>query len=269
MFNPASNGADYIEIFNASERSFDLRKLLIAGKNSSGIIQDATPLSLEEIAIYPGEYKVISTNKPDLTINFNTPEDHICIVNDFPSMPDDKGTVILTDEQGNIIDEVFYHHEWHNPFIVEENGIALERLDPAKQSNDPSNWTSASSLIKGTPGKPNSQSISMNSGSGEIFLDKTIFSPDNDGIDDQLIINYVFKEPGTMGNIRIYNVHGYAIINLKNNELLPARGWTKWEGQDEKGQKCPPGLYIVNASFHTITGTVIKFREAITVAKRF
>ena len=269
MFNPASGGSDYAEIFNVSARSFDLRKLMIAGKNSSGTIQVASPLSFEEIAIYPGEYKVISTNKYDLTNAFHTSEDNICLVNDFPSLPDDMGTVILADEQGNILDEVSYHHEWHNPFITEESGIALERLDPSKFSNDGSNWTSASSLLKGTPGKMNSQNIASGSWSGGISVEQTIFSPDNDGIDDQLIIKYGFKEPGMMGNIRVYNVHGYAIINLMNNQLLPSTGWARWDGQDSKGQKCPPGLYIINASFHSNTGTVIKFREAITLAKRF
>ncbi len=269
MFNPAAGGFDYVEIYNASNKSFDLRKLMIAGKNASGIIQVASSFASEEIALYPGEYKVMSTDKTDLLISFNTPEDNICFVDNLPSMPDDKGQVILTDEQGNIIDEVFYRHEWHNPFITEEDGIALERLNAARPSNDGSNWTSASSLVKGTPGKMNSQNIASNTSADGISIDKTIFSPDNDGIDDQLILRYNFREPGMMGNIRIYNVHGYAIIDLIKNELLPANGWTKWDGQDGKGQKCPPGLYIINASFHTNTGTVIKFREAITVAKRF
>ncbi|MGZ5253793.1 MAG: lamin tail domain-containing protein [Flavitalea sp.] len=269
LFNPSTGGSDYVEIFNRSQKSFDLNKLIIAGRNNVGDLDDGINISAEPLMIYPGEFRAVSTDIKFLEMDYGTASGHLNKVSQLPSMPDDKGIVVLTDEQGKVLDELHYDKSWHHPFLKNEDGISLERLDPGSATNTPSNWTSCATEIKGTPGKVNSQSLANNGIKGGIKIDKKIFSPDNDGFEDFLLLNYSFDQSGVMGSIRIYNVNGQQIRVLLNNELLPVSGWIKWDGSNENKQPCLTGLYILDAVFHTATGKKIKFREAITLAKRF
>jgi hypothetical protein len=269
LFNPSSGGSDYVEIFNRSQKSFDLNKLIISGRNNVGDLDDAVQITTEHRMIFPGEIFAVSTDIKFLQMEYNQEEEYLCEVSRMPSMPDDKGVVVLTDEQGNVIDELHYDKTWHHPFLKNEDGISLERLDAGSPTNSPSNWTSCATIIRGTPAKINSQSLANNEIKGGIRIDKKIFSPDNDGFEDFLVVNYAFDEPGIMGNIRIYNVYGQPEKVLMNNELLPVSGWIKWDGSNEKKQPSHKGLYILDAVFHTVSGKKIKFRESITLAKRF
>lgn len=269
LFNPSSGGSDYVEIFNSSQKSFDLRKLIICGRNNAGELSDAVPISPEPRMIFPGEFVAISADTRFIRMEYNSLDDFLSEVPKLPSLPDDKGIIVLTDEQGNMIDELQYDKKWHHPFLKNEDGISLERLDAGSPTNSSSNWTSCASEIKGTPGKINSQSLANNEIKGGIRIDRKIFSPDNDGFEDFLFINYGFDQPGVMGSIRIYNVHGQPEKVLLNNELLPVSGLVRWNGSNEKNLPSPTGLYIIDAMFHSATGRKIKFREAVTLAKRF
>lgn len=269
LFNPSSGGSDFVEIFNSSQKSFDLNKLIISGRNNVGELDDAVQITAEPRMIFPGEFVAISTDTRFLQIDYNPDDAFLFEVPELTSMPDDKGAIVLTDEQGQIIDELHYDKTWHHPFLKTEDGISLERLDAGAPTNVSSNWTSCATEIRGTPGKINSQSLANNEIKGGIRIDRKIFSPDNDGFEDFLIVNYAFDEPGIMGNIRIYNVHGQPEKVLMNNQLLPVSGWIKWDGSNEKKQPSQKGLYILDAVFHTATGRKIKFRESITLAKRF
>jgi len=66
------------------------------------------------------------------------------------TLSNDGETIILRDNNNNIIDLVTYED------VVNENH-SLERIDINKNSNDPSNW--AESILGGTPGQENSVSF--------------------------------------------------------------------------------------------------------------
>lgn len=57
-----------------------------------------------------------------------------------------------------MIDEIRYSSKWHAPSVKNEKGIALERINPDRDTQDEMNWTSASATAGyGTPGYRNSQ----------------------------------------------------------------------------------------------------------------
>ena len=57
----------------------------------------------------------------------------------------------LADSTGTVIDKVNYNSTWHNPNIIDSRGISLERINPALDSDNPSNWGSHTSPLGGSP----------------------------------------------------------------------------------------------------------------------
>ena len=89
----------------------------------------------------------------------------------MPSLPDDKGTVLLLNIQGIIIDELQYDAKWHFPLIDNAEGVALERMNYNKSTQDKQNWHSAATNIGyGTPGYQNSQYITPETVNGMIKI---------------------------------------------------------------------------------------------------
>ena len=113
----------------------------------------------------------------------------------MPTYPNDSATVILLNVNNETIDRVHYDEDYHFDLLTNEDGKALERLSFEASSNSQDNWHTASEVVEwGTPGYINSQFVDPNA-VGDITIETTIFSPDNDGYQDVLIINYQFTQP--------------------------------------------------------------------------
>jgi hypothetical protein len=160
MFNPAKNGFDYVEVYNQSARGVNLNHLLIANRNSTGDIASPKMLTKDTVIIQPGGYFVLTANEKWVRQHYNVPPSAKFLeLPSIPSFPDDQGTAVLIRRSDSlIIDELHYNEKWHSEFISNSSGVALERIDPNGSSNDPENWTSASTTSRyGTPGFRNSQ----------------------------------------------------------------------------------------------------------------
>ena len=66
LFNPRSNGYDYVEFYNKSNKIFDASKLYIANRNSSGVISSINSLSTTPFYIFPGDYIVVTEDADNL-----------------------------------------------------------------------------------------------------------------------------------------------------------------------------------------------------------
>ena len=270
LFNPASNGYDYVEIINPGTKIIDAGKLFIANRNSNGAVSSIRVLSPVPFYIFPGNYLAV-TEEPDrlplyyLVLNPAA----VLPVSAMPSFPDDEGDVILLNGQGTVIDEVRYKDDWHFKLISNPEGVSLERLDPGSLSNDPGNWHSAASTAwYGTPGYKNSQNKSNGSVGAKIEVSPAVFSPDNDGRDDLAQIQYTLSEPGYMANIVIYDVAGKPVRRLVRSALLGRSGSWTWDGLDEYGSALPLGHYIFFAEVFNLQGKKEQFKKTIVLARR-
>ena len=186
----------------------------------------------------------------------------------LPSFPNDKGNVILLNEQGNIIDEVAYSDKWHFPLIHNTEGVSLERIDynaPSVQSNFHS---AATSVGYGTPGYKNSQYKLREEFRGDITVTPTIFSPDNDGNEDFATISYHFPSPGFVTNITIFDASGRPVRYLEKNSLSGTSGYYRWDGLDDKSRKLPQGIYIIYTEVFNKEGTKKQFKNTIVLARK-
>jgi Lamin Tail Domain/Bacterial Ig-like domain/CHU_C Type IX secretion signal domain len=270
LFNPKSNGTDYVEIYNRSNKIIDLKQTYIANRNTAGIISSIKPLSAENYLLFPQDFIVITEDAAIIKRDFITKNmDAFVTVASMPSFNDDKGDVIILNAQGNITDELQYDEKWHFKLIDNREGVALERIDYNSPTQQPDNWHSAATSVGyGTPTYKNSQ-YKINDGvQGEIKITPEIVSPDNDGIDDFATVDYSFPSPGYVANIIIFDAAGRVVRNLQRNALCGSKGNFRWDGLGEKNQKLPVGIYIIYTEVFNLEGKKKQFKNTIVLARR-
>lgn len=270
LFNPRSNGYDYVEFYNRSNKIFDASKMYVANRNSTNAISSITALTTISTLIFPGDYIVSTEDAINLQGNYlvKFPE-NVLEVSSLPSFPDDKGFVLLLNAQGNIVDEVDYSDDWQFKLIDNDEGVAIERIDPDGLSQDPNNWHSAATTAGyGTPTYKNSQYKQPPGINATIEISPKVFSPDNDGRDDIATVQYKITDPGYVANITIFDAAGRPVRSLVQNAILGASGYWNWDGLDDKGRKLPVGTYIIYTEIFNLQGKKDKFKNTVVLARK-
>jgi len=269
LFNPLEDGVDYVELYNRSGKIIDLSKVSIANRNSSSTVSSITPMSAQPILFFPKDFLVITTDPSIVKSQYVMANaDAFIKATSLPSFSNDKGNVIILNNQGSIIDEVAYSDKWHFPLMQNTKGVSLERINydaPSVQNNFHS---AASSAGYGTPGYKNSQFFSGDDFRATITVTPSIFSPDNDGNEDFATINYNFPSAGYVANITIFDASGRPVRFLEKNSLSGLTGYFRWDGLDDKGKKLPQGIYIIFTEIFNKDGRKKQFKNTVVLARK-
>ena len=92
-----------------------------------------------------------------------------------------------------------------------------------------------------------------------------MFSPDNDGHDDLLIVTIRENDPDCAVNIVVYDARGRQVRQLANNVLLGSEGVFTWDGMTASRSKAPMGFYIVLIEFIRPDGKVRKIKKTAII----
>ena len=147
--------------------------------------------------MYPNEHVVFGENISQIGQTYPSAVLSNLREMDLPSYSNDSGTVYI--QVNNVtIDKVSYSDDWHFKLLDNNDGKSLERRDPKGESNSGSNWHTASETVGfATPGLLNSQ-YNISDVTGEFEYVSDVISPDNDGYEDVLQINYTFIQAGNV-----------------------------------------------------------------------
>jgi hypothetical protein len=270
LFNPPTGGADFVELVNVSETPVSVHHLKLAARNDTLALKQIYGLSSTTRYLKPGHY-MTCTKDPQLVIPFyfsNDPET-FCSMMSFPSYPNDAGTVVLLNDSLEVIDEFSYTAKMHSPFLIDENGVSLERLSLDKPTFDRSNWTSAASSAGfATPGLPNSQTDINSVSTDNILAEPQVFSPNGDGFNDQLTIRFSLDKPGYIANVRIFDILGQPVKYLVRNESLAQEGSWTWKGDSDSNQRLNLGVYIILIELFDSEGHTKTFKKTCTLTDR-
>jgi hypothetical protein len=95
---------------------------------------------------------------------------------------------------------------------------------------------------------------------GELALSPSIFTPDNDGINDRLQIDYRLPEAGGRLTVSIFNTRGIRIHDICRSETWTLeQGTLYWDGRSSRGDM-PIGMYIVYLEY--------QYSDKVTRAKK-
>ncbi|MFZ4056794.1 MAG: lamin tail domain-containing protein [Ferruginibacter sp.] len=267
LFNPPANGTDYVELYNKSNHIINLSTLSIANRNTVGNISSIEPLTNEPMLLFPESFVLLAESFQWIKQTYSIFDSTTFVSTTLPTLSDDKGNVLLLNEQGTIIDELNYTQAWHFPFIQNEEGVALERINYFAPTQAPENWHSASTTVQhGTPGYQNSQHRINDNFEGTMKWSTPVLTPDNDGVDDFGLLQYVLPEAGYVAAINIYDQMGRVVKVLQQAALCGREGSFRWDGIGEKGQKLKTGIYIIYVELFKVNGKRKSFKIPIVLA---
>lgn len=261
LYQPLSGEAEYVELYNDSNQDIELADYHIVRWVGDSLGKHY-PLPQHTVATH--SYVVLTKDAASVMANYTVKHLNRLIECSLPTYPNNGGSVVLSTADSIIIDRFDYLPSMHSRLLRDKAGVALERRSFVRPTNEAGNWFSASSTSGyGTPGYANSQSTEYLATEASFEFSSTLLSPDGDGYQDVLEINYRLEDNDLSARIDIYDGHGTLVKRLVNSGLLGTHGTLEWDGRNDNGQTLPQGQYIVQISLYNLHGERQTFRRTV------
>jgi len=265
LFNPRTGGAEFVEIVNVSNKVIGLQDWSLQNKSGTTRI-----ISTKPVVIFPDEYMVLTDNAQNIAQEypFGKPENYFQMES-IPAFNNTSGSVVILDALSQEMDRLDYLESYHFALLKSFKGVSLERISFTRPTNEERNWTSAAEKVGfATPGYQNSQYNKDGIARTRFEFKNEVFSPDNDGFEDQLILNYNMESPGYVATIEIYDRRGRLLKTLENNALLGTSGTISWDGVTDEGIKARIGPHIYVIQLFNLEGDTEVIKLPCIVAGR-
>jgi hypothetical protein len=254
LFNPKPGMNDFVELYNTTNHTIDLKGLYFTNTNENGIRSNPIPIAQEAGMALPGEYLAFGIDAALLQNWYVIQNPNAAIEMSLPSLNDEEGNILLINEKDEVLDSLYYTEKMHLSFLNNKEGISLERINPYIFGSDQNNWTSAAEeQLFATPTARNSQ-YKTGKQNGNFSLSQGYFSPDGDGENDVIVFSYVCKTDKNIGSLHIYNEAGQIIKRLCDSKVLGSSGELHWAGDSDKGEKANIGLYVAVWQIYSASG---------------
>ena len=160
MYNNATDGAEYVEIYNPTEQAVILPALYLYKMHEDGTIYNTTILQNESpstpLAIPSKTYLCFTKYFNRVVQKHKVGGENIIIIPNFPALNNNGGYLALSSSKetapGHTFDTCCFRDEMHT--IDKITGISLEKKSPELSSLN-KNWRSSKHATGGTPGIKN------------------------------------------------------------------------------------------------------------------
>jgi Lamin Tail Domain/FlgD Ig-like domain len=271
LFNPFPGDPDYLELYNNSAKIIDASRLqLVSVNDASGDTSETAEVSADKRCIMPHSYYAITEDPEKISERyFSANKDYLFMAGNLPSMPGDKGHVVLYDRELEKIDEVFYNEKMQSTLLSGFEGVALEKILPQNKSAESNNWHSATgSSGWGTPGAPNSVLTDTLASSDKVVFSSTKITPNNDGNEDFLNIRMNLNGSGNVVSVIVFDEAGNFVKKIASNLYTGADVSFIWEGTADDGSYVRTGIYIVLITLYNEAGKTERWKKVCTVIRK-
>ena len=271
LFNPRSDGEDFVELLNRSGKYIDLQGWQIGRVRTDSLTENRIIIS-EPYVLAPGQLAVL-TSRPDVVqAQYPTSNDPAAFLPalTLPTYPDDAGTVTLLNNQGQRIDRFDYNQNMHLALLDTRDGVSLERLRPDGPSRGTNFHSAAGSVGYATPGRRNSQFLADAVSNQQFSVEPEVFTPDDDGQQDYTTLRYNLDAAGYAASVTVYDAVGRLTRRLVRNESLATTGFIQWDGLTDNQHKAPVGYYVLHIELYKPGGGPKKeYKKTVVVGARF
>jgi hypothetical protein len=287
MYQPLQNRygvfadqSQYVEILNRSGRTLSLDGIHLHDlRDKHGQVRSVEPSGRTTAWLPPGGYGVIHADTASEFTNtalarffgLNPGQALLQARRSTLNLTSGGRELYLATADGEVLDSVTYHPDWHNPNLIDVRGISLERIHPAGPSDDGRNWSSSVHPSGGTPGLPNSimQNPDQADNGHALELSPNPFSPDGDGFEDHLLISYRLGSPNYLATVKIYDRYGRLVRRLADRERAGFEGHFIWDGLNDNGITGRVGIYIVLFdAYDPESGSRRQMKQTAVLAKK-
>ncbi len=273
MFENPDSSAEYIELYNKSDKLLDISGLVFTNRKMDGSLNSGNKIP-DKTQLLPKSYLAMTSDANKVRKYHNCPPESNIISTEWSTLNNESTTLVLCNSaKDTIYDELTYNTNWHHVLVKNSKGVALERINPDLPTQDKSSWHSAASEVNyGTPGYKNSQFREIEAVANDpkfVWTDPEAFSPDNDGVDDVCFIRYKTEASGCVANAIIFNAVGVKTYQLASNILLANEGFLTWDGKTDTGKNANVGAYVLYFEmFNPQTGSRKQLKLPIVVSSR-
>ena len=272
MFDSPDSSAEYLEIYNRSEKLLDVSGVVFTTRKTDGTLNTGNNIP-DQTTMLPDSYLALTSDAEKVRAYYACPNGSSILSVDWNALNNESATVVLANAaKDTIYDELTYNVKWHHSLVKNPKGVALERINPLLPTQSPESWHSAASEVNyGTPGYKNSQYREIGTEKTEkmVWTEPESFSPDNDGVDDVCFIHYKTDAAGYVANAIIMNAVGVRVFQLASNILLSSEGFLTWDGKTDKGTNANVGIYVLYFEmFNSNTGSRKHLKMPIVVSSR-
>lgn len=259
---PFVDGSEYIELYNRSEQELSLKDVCISTRKSDSSLNTRYPLEAYPQTLQAGDYLLLTKSIEGVENFYSLPASLNWLECKLPVLSNTGSTVVLYRGEGEIIiDEVSYSPKWHAPTVKNKKGVALERKDPDKDSQNADNWTSAASSAGfGTPGLENSQYLNGETETDSEEIDDPIYQPTG-----TFQIPYRLNQSGYMARGWIFDLSGRKVALIADNTSLGTQGYLEWNGKGRDGSPVNTGIYIIYLELWHPGGNVIRKKQVLLI----
>ena len=259
---PFIDGSEYIELYNRSKQELSLKDVCISTRKSDGSLNTRYPLEAYPQTLQAGDYLLLTKSIEGVENFYSLPASLNWLECKLPVLSNTGSTVVLYRGEGEIIiDEVSYSPKWHAPTVKNKKGVALERKDPDKDSQNADNWTSAASSAGfGTPGLENSQYLNGETETDSEEIDDPIYQPTG-----TFQIPYRLNQSGYMARGWIFDLSGRKVALIADNTSLGTQGYLEWNGKGRDGSPVNTGIYIIYLELWHPGGNVIRKKQVLLI----
>ncbi len=241
LYEPCEGCIEFIELRNVSDKTLELKGCYLSvevGDTGSDITTEYWPLPPEGYVVLAQSFRGIDGAE------WFSRASQVVYMEDFPSLRNTGSYLQLTSPDHEVLDAVNYFPDDHHPILVDTKGVSLERIH-AESGGGKKLWQSASADAGFmTPASPNSQEEQLDDGS-IVVLSSKVITPNGDGAQEQLIIQYRLALEGSIGRVYIYNAGGVLQKVLAEGTLLGTHGEIIYQGTDRSDALVPDGYYLV------------------------
>ncbi|MGC9363014.1 MAG: lamin tail domain-containing protein [Fidelibacterota bacterium] len=235
IFAENSPICEYIEIYNPAGK-IPLKGWSVCDENTAILAEIR-----EEKTIQPGRYFVLAA---DSTI-FNYPgvnPENTAVLEKFPTLNNSADAIYIKDVVGRTIDSLVYTAKWEIIRNVSQERIRFDNPNTAE------NWRLSTAAAGGTPGYINSVAIDEELTKPGIKVEPNPFTPNGDGIDDEVAILYQLPFPSASVSVQVYDMLGRLIFEPARNLVSSSQGVVYWDGSSQYGNRARIGMYVVRLS---------------------
>ena len=267
LFDPLPGSDDFIELFNATEdRYLDLGRLFWKIDESLTSVTDRYILA-------PSSYIALTENKLQLLFDFPMANpDDVVEVDKLPSMNNNKGSLVIVNAAGKVLDSIYYDKDFHSIYLDDIEGVSLERLTINTPAQNANIWTSASSAVGfATPGYKNSQQIRISNVDDFLEVEPRTFIPGSNNPNYAAMSTISVKNNlvNRLANAWVINSQGMIVKTLATGVLLGSQDYLIWDGSDEYGRKVEMGQYLIVVEMYGGDKSTGIFKKPVTVGAEF
>ncbi|QSE98281.1 lamin tail domain-containing protein [Fulvivirga lutea] len=189
--------AEFVEIYNRSDKTFDLANWTFSDATSSAI--------LPTYNLLPDGYVILTSNaNADLFTSYGD----VISMSNLSTLNNPGDQLTLKNENDELIDFVDYSSSWYQNEDKSSGGYTLELINPNNVCGGIENWAASNNAEGGTPGSENSI-IDLNSGSELPFIVQALPISSTE-------LSVIFSEPLDSTSLVIpnFNLPGFSINQL-------------------------------------------------------